>query len=347
MKEIKKKLAFTLVLLAGFGCADLFNPDKDKNRNQQDTFASFSVGGTVSGLTGTVVLSLNSQENLTVNNNGSFVFSGKLLDLSGYAIAVNAQPAGETCTVTNGSGKLAGANASNATITCTTAGISVTVTNATTNNTNKAVAAPAVQLWAVTTLYETAGFTTEKVQLADQGGGTFTGTLPINTADASARTVIVFDDVVTRAHPYGGTYHGSDGSGSHTLISTDDFFSPCSGLRGRQQGTGGAAISVADLVATTIMGAANPPRLPVLNTVGDTPGSNDEVHAIISGQNPSDTINVDYTTFTTANATNFCNCTRSISIAQYSSSTTPANRNPDFTDTNFGTSGGACGPRMP
>jgi len=79
----------------------------------------FTIGGTVSGLTGTVVLSNNGGDNLSRSSNGSFTFSSKVKKGKTYAVAVATQPAGQTCVVANGSGT-ANADVTNVAVTCTT-----------------------------------------------------------------------------------------------------------------------------------------------------------------------------------------------------------------------------------
>src|SRR5437867_3586195 len=78
----------------------------------------FSVGGTVSGLSGTVALQNNGGDNLSISVNGGFTFAAALTNSSPYAVTVLAQPAGQTCTVANGAGTVAGANITNVTVTC-------------------------------------------------------------------------------------------------------------------------------------------------------------------------------------------------------------------------------------
>ena len=56
------------------------------------TTASYSVGGTVSGLSGTVVLQDNGGDDLSVSANGSFTFATKLADGSAYSVTVQDQP---------------------------------------------------------------------------------------------------------------------------------------------------------------------------------------------------------------------------------------------------------------
>src|SRR5712691_328654 len=63
-----------------------------------------TVGGTVSGLSGTVVLQNNGTANLTVSANGSFTFPAAINSGSLYNVTVLTQPTGETCSVANGAG---------------------------------------------------------------------------------------------------------------------------------------------------------------------------------------------------------------------------------------------------
>jgi hypothetical protein len=81
--------------------------------------ATYSVGGTVSGLSGTVVLQDNGGDNLTVSANGTFTFATALPGGTGYNVTVQTNPTGQTCSVSNGSGNIGSANVTNVTVTCT------------------------------------------------------------------------------------------------------------------------------------------------------------------------------------------------------------------------------------
>ena len=83
---------------------------------------TYSVGGSVSGLTGTVVLQDNGGDNLSVSANGSFAFATKLAGGAAYAVTVLTQPSGQTCTVGSGTGTVGSANVTNIAVTCTTSG---------------------------------------------------------------------------------------------------------------------------------------------------------------------------------------------------------------------------------
>jgi alpha-tubulin suppressor-like RCC1 family protein len=77
---------------------------------------TFSVGGTVSGLTGTVVLQDNGGDDLTIMADGPFSFDTELTDLDIYDITVLTQPFNQTCNVT--SGRINAADVTDIRITC-------------------------------------------------------------------------------------------------------------------------------------------------------------------------------------------------------------------------------------
>lgn len=79
----------------------------------------YTIGGTVSGLSGTVELQNNGADNLPVSSNGSFTFATPVTDGGTYNVTVLTQPAAETCNVTNEAGTVGGSNITNVTVTCT------------------------------------------------------------------------------------------------------------------------------------------------------------------------------------------------------------------------------------
>jgi S-formylglutathione hydrolase FrmB len=87
--------------------------------NNSTTGGSFSVGGTASGLSGTVVLQDNGGDNVSVSANGSFTFPTSLASGASYNVTVMTYPSGQTCTVANGSGTVASANVTNVAVSCT------------------------------------------------------------------------------------------------------------------------------------------------------------------------------------------------------------------------------------
>ena len=81
--------------------------------------ASYTVGGTVSGLSGTVVLQDNGGDNLSVAANGTFTFAAALVGGASYGVTVLTNPPGQTCTVSNGSGTVGSANVTSVAVSCT------------------------------------------------------------------------------------------------------------------------------------------------------------------------------------------------------------------------------------
>jgi hypothetical protein len=85
--------------------------------------SGFSVGGTVSGLAGSgLVLQNNAGDDLAIAGNGSFTFATRLGDTEAYSVTVQTQPSdlSQTCSVTNGSGVIAGADVTNVAVNCVT-----------------------------------------------------------------------------------------------------------------------------------------------------------------------------------------------------------------------------------
>jgi hypothetical protein len=80
--------------------------------------STYTIGGTLSGLTnGTVVLENNGGNNLSLTANGPFTFTTAIAAGAGYNVAVQTQPSGEFCMVANGSGT-ANANVTTVQATC-------------------------------------------------------------------------------------------------------------------------------------------------------------------------------------------------------------------------------------
>jgi hypothetical protein len=85
--------------------------------------ATYSVGGTISGLTGTsqVTLELNGAGPLPASN-GSFRFATMLASGASYAVTISTQPTGAICALSNATGTIAAANVGNVVVSCTANG---------------------------------------------------------------------------------------------------------------------------------------------------------------------------------------------------------------------------------
>jgi exo-beta-1,3-glucanase (GH17 family) len=106
-----------------------------QNQNYSQTPAFITIGGTVTGLVGTVTLNDNGVDPLTVvpngNGSGTFTFALQLASGSAYSVTLTNQPAGQTCTLSNAAGT-SSSNVTNIGLTCVnTPTISVDVTNLT------------------------------------------------------------------------------------------------------------------------------------------------------------------------------------------------------------------------
>lgn len=116
--------AFFLVLLLGACGADSSPLDTETAPVDGDSPTyTYNVGGTVSDLEGTgLVLQNNQGDDLAVSENGAFSFSTELEDGSNYDVTVVHQPSdlSQTCTVTGGSGSVAGADITDIQIVCVT-----------------------------------------------------------------------------------------------------------------------------------------------------------------------------------------------------------------------------------
>ena len=78
---------------------------------------SYSVGGTITGASASATLQLNGANNLNVTS-GAFVFAEPLAQGGSYSVTVMTPPAGQVCTVANGSGTVAGSSITNVQVNC-------------------------------------------------------------------------------------------------------------------------------------------------------------------------------------------------------------------------------------
>ena len=82
------------------------------------TTPTYSVGGTVSGLAGTVVLQDNGGDDLSLSANGPFTFATQLPSGAVYGVTVKSNPTGQSCTVSGGSGTVGSANITTVAVAC-------------------------------------------------------------------------------------------------------------------------------------------------------------------------------------------------------------------------------------
>lgn len=81
--------------------------------------AAFTVGGTISGLTGNgLVLANGTDTTSPAAGATSFTFPTKLASAATFTVSVFTQPAGQTCAVSNGTGVILTSSVNNVAITC-------------------------------------------------------------------------------------------------------------------------------------------------------------------------------------------------------------------------------------
>ncbi len=79
---------------------------------------NYSIGGSVTGLSGMLQLTNNGADTLSLTANGSFSFAALLATGANYNVAVASQPNGETCAVASGSGTVSSSNVTNVAVSC-------------------------------------------------------------------------------------------------------------------------------------------------------------------------------------------------------------------------------------
>lgn len=84
------------------------------------TTSTYTVGGTVSGLDGTITLLKSDGQSLTVSSSGNFAFPTASTSGATYAVSIAALPSRQNCVLTNASGTVSTANVVNIGVSCTT-----------------------------------------------------------------------------------------------------------------------------------------------------------------------------------------------------------------------------------
>ena len=87
-----------LIIAAVSGCDGIYNPPLADSQNPGTPIppVTYTVGGTVSGLSGTVALLNNGGDGLSVSADGGFTFTAALADGAGYAVTVGTHSSNDT-----------------------------------------------------------------------------------------------------------------------------------------------------------------------------------------------------------------------------------------------------------
>ena len=108
--------ALALVVLSGCGSSG-----GGGNTGGGGSTSTYTIGGTISGLTAsglTLKESVSGQTTSPASGATSFTFPNAVAAGASYAVTVMAQPTGESCTVTNGSGTVAASNVTSVQVSC-------------------------------------------------------------------------------------------------------------------------------------------------------------------------------------------------------------------------------------
>jgi hypothetical protein len=87
---------------------------------KQDLTNNYTLGGTIVGLLGTVVLTTNNGDLLTLKSNGFFTFATPVAQGANYGVTIATQPTNQVCSVANGSGTIGEDNVTNVSVNCVT-----------------------------------------------------------------------------------------------------------------------------------------------------------------------------------------------------------------------------------
>ncbi len=114
-------LMLTLVIMgcggSGGGTDTPSTPPSGINMNSEGQ-GLYTVGGNLSGLSGTLVLQNNGVDDLATTSNGVFTFDTSLDDGAAYDITAAVQPEGQICIVSNGTGTVSGSDVTDVGVKC-------------------------------------------------------------------------------------------------------------------------------------------------------------------------------------------------------------------------------------
>lgn len=211
---------------------------------------TYTVGGTVAGSAGNVVLQINGAGNLTTTGPGAFTFAGPLSSGASYTVTVSS--AVQNCSVTNGTGTVSASNITNVFVSCTTVVRSATLGG---GSENPAVATAAAGRGAVivnpTTKEITGGITFSG--LTPTAGGHHIHQAPAGNATANGPVIIgltLAADGSTATVPPGTTLTDAQYAAllaGELYMNVHTAANPSGEIRGQLTGTTGVTAALATL----------------------------------------------------------------------------------------------------
>jgi len=124
------KKVFLAIMLAGFsflltacggGSSDTnaVVPTPTPSPTPTPATVTYSIGGTTSGLNGSLTVKNNSTDQLIISSSGTFTFTTPINQGGQYNVTITAQPNSQTCVLSNASGTNVTANVTSISISCT------------------------------------------------------------------------------------------------------------------------------------------------------------------------------------------------------------------------------------
>jgi hypothetical protein len=107
---------------SGFRYGDLGGDSQCVGGAGTDGGASYTIGGTVTGLVGTLVLQNNGSDDDVITATGPFTFATALDPGAAYSVTVLVQPSMQACSVANASGTVTAAPVTDVAVTCASGG---------------------------------------------------------------------------------------------------------------------------------------------------------------------------------------------------------------------------------
>jgi hypothetical protein len=190
---------------------------------------TYSAGGTVSGLAGTVALQNDGSDSLVISGNGTFTFAVPVAQGGTYSVTVQTQPAAQTCTVANGAGTMGGANVTNIVVTCATnaytaggtvSGLNGTVTLQDNGADNSPLSTNGAFTFATPIAEGSSYNVTVQTQPTEQTCTVTNGSGTMGAADVTNVSVNCVTNSTTLAASSTGTIPVNGGSGSITITNT-------------------------------------------------------------------------------------------------------------------------------